>query len=55
MTLGGGSLLFCCLSSRVATEPDAQPNAKRGPIGRLIAHFEHGFDLLAGQYRRLIG
>jgi len=40
--------------SSVWYDPDAQPNARRGPIGRLIARFEHGFDLLAGQYRRLI-
>ncbi|TKT82500.1 efflux RND transporter permease subunit [Aquamicrobium sp. LC103] len=41
--------------SSVWYDPDSQPEAKRGPIGRLIARFEHGFEWLAGQYRHLIG
>jgi HAE1 family hydrophobic/amphiphilic exporter-1 len=41
--------------SSVWYDPDSQPNAKRGRIGRLIARFEHAFDWLAEQYRHLIG
>lgn len=41
--------------SSVWYDPDAQPNAKRGRIGRLIARFEHAFDWLGGKYRHLIG
>ena len=41
--------------SSVWYDPDAQPGVKRGPIGRLIARFEHAFDWLGGQYKRLIG
>lgn len=41
--------------SSVWYDPDAQPDAKRGPIGRLIARFDHGFEWMAGQYRRAIG
>lgn len=41
--------------SSVWYDPDAQPEAKRGPIGRLIARFDRGFEWMAGQYRRAIG
>ncbi len=41
--------------SSVWYDPDAQPDAKRGPIGRLIARFDRGFEWLAGQYRHVIG
>lgn len=41
--------------SSVWYDPDAQPDAKRGPIGRLIARFERGFERLAEAYRHLIG
>lgn len=41
--------------SSVWCDPDAQPDAKRGPIGRLIARFDRGFEWMAGQYRRAIG
>ncbi|EHH06090.1 AcrB/AcrD/AcrF family protein [Agrobacterium tumefaciens CCNWGS0286] len=41
--------------SSVWYDPDAQPDAKRGPIGRLIARFDRGFEWMAGQYRRAIG
>ncbi|MGC4393181.1 efflux RND transporter permease subunit [Agrobacterium sp. M50-1] len=41
--------------SSVWYDPDAQPDAKRGPIGRLIARFDRGFEWTAGQYRRAIG
>ncbi len=41
--------------SSVWYDPDAQPDAKRGPIGRLIARFGRGFEWMAGQYRRAIG
>ncbi|XOK14806.1 efflux RND transporter permease subunit [Agrobacterium tumefaciens] len=41
--------------SSVWYDPDAQPDAKRGPIGRLITRFDRGFEWMAGQYRRAIG
>jgi HAE1 family hydrophobic/amphiphilic exporter-1 len=41
--------------SSVWYDPDAQRNAKRGPVGRLIARFDHGFEWLADRYRHLIG
>ncbi|UXS05505.1 efflux RND transporter permease subunit [Agrobacterium tumefaciens] len=41
--------------SSVWYDPDAQPDAKRGPVGRLVARFDHGFEWLAGQYRHVIG
>lgn len=41
--------------SSVWYDPDAQPDVKRGPIGRLIARFDRGFEWMAGQYRRAIG
>ncbi|MBB4283432.1 HAE1 family hydrophobic/amphiphilic exporter-1 [Agrobacterium tumefaciens] len=41
--------------SSVWYDPDAQPDAKRGPIGRLIARFDRGFEWMVGQYRRAIG
>jgi HAE1 family hydrophobic/amphiphilic exporter-1 len=36
--------------SSVWYDPDSQPNAKRGPIGRIFAKFEHAFDRLTIQY-----
>ncbi|MGP4751086.1 efflux RND transporter permease subunit [Agrobacterium pusense] len=41
--------------SSVWYDPDSQPDAKRGRIGRLIARFDHGFARFAGRYRRVIG
>ncbi|CUX40900.1 efflux RND transporter permease subunit [Agrobacterium deltaense] len=41
--------------SSIWYDPDAQPDAKRGPVGRLIARFDRGFEWMAGQYRRAIG
>ncbi|WCK03894.1 efflux RND transporter permease subunit [Agrobacterium tumefaciens] len=41
--------------SSIWYDPDAQADAKRGPIGRLIARFDHGFEWMAGQYRYAIG
>ncbi|KVK51189.1 acriflavine resistance protein B [Agrobacterium deltaense] len=41
--------------SSVWYDPDAQPDAKRGPVGHLIARFDRGFECMAGQYRRAIG
>ncbi|MQB12042.1 AcrB/AcrD/AcrF family protein [Agrobacterium sp. ICMP 6402] len=41
--------------SSVWYDPDAQPDARRGPIGRLIMRFDHGFEWLAEQYRHVIG
>ncbi len=40
--------------SSVWHDPDAEPDAKRGPIGRLIARFDLGFEKLAEIYRRII-
>lgn len=36
--------------SSVWYDPDSQPNAKRGPIGRIFVRFEHAFDRLTNQY-----
>jgi HAE1 family hydrophobic/amphiphilic exporter-1 len=36
-------------------DPDSQPDARRGPIGRLIARFDSGFEWLAERYRLAIG
>lgn len=41
--------------SSVWYDPDAQPDARRGPIGRLVARFDRGFEWLAERYRRVIG
>ena len=41
--------------SSVWYDPDAQPDAKRGSIGRLIARFDHGFEWQADRYRQVIG
>ncbi|WP_425623941.1 efflux RND transporter permease subunit [Agrobacterium radiobacter] len=41
--------------SSVWYDPHAQLDAKRGPIGRLVARFDRGFEWMAGQYRRAIG
>ncbi len=41
--------------SSVWYDPDAKPNAERGPIGRVIAGFDQGFECVARQYRRAIG
>jgi HAE1 family hydrophobic/amphiphilic exporter-1 len=40
--------------SSVWYDPDAGPDAKRGPIGRLVARFDHGFEKLASRYRQII-
>ncbi|WP_309086662.1 efflux RND transporter permease subunit [Chelativorans sp.] len=40
--------------SSVWYDPDAQPNARRGPIGRLVARFDRGFEKLGGAYRHVI-
>ncbi|KAA0972110.1 efflux RND transporter permease subunit [Aureimonas fodinaquatilis] len=40
--------------SSVWYDPATQPNAKRGPIGRLVARFDRAFERLAGQYRHVI-
>lgn len=41
--------------SSVWYDPDARPNAKRGPVGRLIARFNDCFEWLADRYRHVIG
>ncbi|MET3898895.1 HAE1 family hydrophobic/amphiphilic exporter-1 [Devosia sp. UYZn731] len=40
--------------SSVWYDPDSQPNAKRGPIGRLIGLFDKGFDKLSHGYRAVL-
>lgn len=40
--------------SSVWYDPASQPNAKRGPIGRIFVKFEHGFERLTNQYVRFI-
>nr|WP_295985864.1 efflux RND transporter permease subunit [uncultured Agrobacterium sp.] len=41
--------------SSVWYDPDTHPDAKRGPVGRLVTRFDRGFEWLAERYRRLIG
>lgn len=41
--------------SSVWYDPDAHPDAKRGPVGCLIARFDYGFEALADRYRLVIG
>lgn len=40
--------------SSVWHDPDAEPGARRGPVGRSIAHFDAGFERLAERYRQII-
>ncbi len=40
--------------SSVWYDPDAHPDAHRGPVGRLIARFEHSFEAVADRYRLVI-
>jgi HAE1 family hydrophobic/amphiphilic exporter-1 len=40
--------------SSIWHDPDAEPGAVRGPIGRTIARFDEGFELLAAVYRKMI-
>lgn len=40
--------------SSVWHDPDSQPNAKRGPIGRMVAKVDHGMDWLGRVYRRIL-
>ncbi|WP_062207682.1 efflux RND transporter permease subunit [Aureimonas sp. AU12] len=40
--------------SSVWYDPHSQPGARRGPLGRLVARFDRGFERLAGGYARLI-
>ncbi|UUP16450.1 efflux RND transporter permease subunit [Nitratireductor thuwali] len=40
--------------SSVWYDPDAQPNARRGLAGRLVAQFDRGFEKLGGVYRHVI-
>ena len=42
------------MMSSVWYDPASQPNAKRGPIGRLVARFDRWFESLAHRYRGLI-
>lgn len=40
--------------SSVWHDPDSEPNAKRGSVGRVVARFNRGFDNLAEAYRYVI-
>lgn len=40
--------------SSVWHDPDAAPGAARGPIGRLVARFDHSFEALSERYRSII-
>ncbi len=40
--------------SSVWHDPDAEPGTRRGPVGRLIARFDAGFERLAERYRQII-
>ncbi|NKN38972.1 efflux RND transporter permease subunit [Agrobacterium sp. a22-2] len=40
--------------SSIWHDPDAEPDAVRGPIGRTIARFDRGFELLVTIYRKMI-
>lgn len=41
--------------SSVWYDPDAQADARRGPIGRVVARFDRGMEWMAEQYRLVIG
>ncbi len=41
--------------SSVWHDPDSMPNAKRGPIGRLVGLVDKGMEALGRGYRRLLG
>ena len=41
--------------SSVWYDPDAQANAKRGPIGKTVALFDRGFEKVSHGYRHVIG
>lgn len=43
------------MMSSVWYDPDAHPGAKRGPLGRVIAKFEHGFEALGLRYKKVLG
>ncbi|WP_020186295.1 efflux RND transporter permease subunit [Methylopila sp. 73B] len=41
--------------SSVWYDPDVQPDARRGPVGRLVAKFDRAFEALIKRYRSAIG
>tara|TARA_A100001391_G_scaffold60063_1_gene37449 strand:- start:12942 stop:16058 length:3117 start_codon:yes stop_codon:yes gene_type:complete len=43
------------MMSSVWYDPDAHPGARRGPLGRAIAKFEHGFEALGRRYKKVLG
>lgn len=40
--------------SSIWHDPDAEPNAVRGPIGRTIARFDNGFEVIVAIYGKMI-
>lgn len=42
------------MMSSVWHDPDSEPGAKRGPLGRAVAKFDHFFEWCAGGYRALL-
>jgi multidrug efflux pump subunit AcrB len=42
------------MMSSVWHDPDSEPNARRGPLGRAVAKFDQFFEWCAGGYRRLL-
>ncbi len=42
------------MMSSVWYDPDSEPGAKRGPLGRAVAKFDHFFEWCAGRYRAVL-
>ena len=42
------------MMSSVWHDPDSEPGARRGPLGRAVAKFDHFFEWCAGGYRALL-
>lgn len=40
--------------SSIWYDPASRPGVQRGPVGRAVARFEHGFERLAAVYRRVL-
>jgi len=50
-----GSFTLDPMLSSVWHDPDSQPNAKRGPIGRMVGLVDKGMEKLGRAYRGLLG